>query len=83
MNKERHNPKKKQNNYGGDYDCVNYDTRHNGEEFCHDEGQTGWKEWVKWSQIDEKGILRCKGNRHNCLKLKQKWIASLPKKEQL
>lgn len=77
-NKDRHNPDKQQNNYGGDGDgdCPNYDTC-NGREWCHDEGQVGWGEFIKWAQIDENGLLKCKGNRHNCNKLRIKWFASL------
>lgn len=80
MTKERHNPEKKQNNYGGDYDCPNYDTAGlDNREFCHDEGQVGWHEWIMWSQADNDGKLLCKGNRHNCFSMRQKWLASLPK----
>ena len=75
MKKERHNPDKKQNNCGGDYDCTNFDII-GGEECCHDEGQQGWREWIKWDQKKD-GKLVCKGNRHNCFKLRQKWLASL------
>jgi len=81
MRKARHNPDKPQNQYGGDYDCPNYDTNSDGKEFCHDEGQVGWGEWVKWAQTDDAGNLKCKGNRHNCLKLRQHWLASLPECE--
>jgi hypothetical protein len=76
--KQRHNPDKPQNNYGGDYECINYDTYHDGTEFCHDEQSAGWGEFIKWSQTKD-GKLKCKGNRHNCLKLRQQWLASLPK----
>jgi hypothetical protein len=81
MSKKRHNPEKPQNNYGGDYDCINYDTTYDGKEFCHDEGQSGWGEWVKWAQYDSCGKLKCKGNRHNCMKLRLKFFASLSEKE--
>jgi len=79
--KNRHYPDKVQNKYGSDYDCINYDTTLEGKEFCHDEGQVGWIEWIKWSQTDENGNLKCKGNRHNCLKMRQKWLASLSENE--
>ena len=42
MKKERHNPEKEQNNYGGDYDCKQYDKRNDGGEWCHDEGNSNW-----------------------------------------
>lgn len=76
--KNRHHLNKSQNNYNGNYQCKNYDTLSNGTEFCHDEGQSGWGEFIKWSKI-ENGKLKCKGNRHNCYKLKLKWLASLRK----
>jgi hypothetical protein len=79
-NKERHNPDKIQNNYGGDYECVNYD-KINNKEFCHDEGQSGWNQFIKWGQTDDIGNLKCKGNRHNCNKLYFKWLASLSEKQ--
>ena len=78
--KARHNPNKKQNNYGGDYDCVNFDERNDGIEWCHDEGRVGWGEYIKWCKKKD-GKLECKGNRHNCLKLRQKWLASLSEEE--
>ena len=81
MKKLRHYPEKKQNNYGGDYDCLNYDVRQNGTEFCHDEVNFGFSEYIKWAQTDEHGKLKCKGNRHNCFKMKQKWLASLSETE--
>ena len=74
--KPRHNPEKTQNLYGGDYNCPSYDTTHKGNEFCHDEGQAGWGEFIKWSQIKDDKLV-CKGNRHNCLKMRQRWLASL------
>lgn len=82
--KNRHFPDKIQNNYGGEYECPNYDRYYketDGKEFCHDEGQAGWSEWINWSQTDENGNLKCKGNRHNCFKMRQKWLASLSEKE--
>ena len=79
MRKERHNPDKTQNNYGGD--CDQYDERNDGSEWCHDECNSNWNEFIKWSKIDE-GKLRCKGNRHNCMKLRQQWLASLYLEEQ-
>ena len=79
-NKNRHNPDKEQNNYGGDYECYSYDTYSDGTEFCHDEGYNGWNEWIKWAQYDENHNLKCKGNRHNCKKLYYKWLASLSEK---
>lgn len=81
MKKPRHNPDKKQNKYGGDYECPNYDTSSTGKEFCHDEGQAGWGEWVKWAQMDNEGCLMCKGNRHTCMKLRLHYLASLSTKE--
>lgn len=75
--KQRHNPNKPQNNYGGDYKCKNFDTRHDGQEFCHDEQSLGWNESIVWLKV-ENGKLRCKGNRHNCMKVRYQWIASLP-----
>jgi len=80
--KIRHNPSKLQNNYGGDYECNQYDKRNDGNEWCHDEGNSNWNEFIKWDQKDEKGILKCKGNRHKCYKLKLKWFASLSEEEQ-
>jgi len=79
--KKRHNPNKPANNYGGDYECENYEDRTDETEWCHDEGQVGWGEFIKWSQTDENGKLKCKGNRHNCFKLKLKWLASLSEEE--
>ena len=79
--KNRHYPDKEQNNYGGDYCCKQYDVRNDGREWCHDEGNSNWDEFIKWSQTDENGNLKCKGNRHNCLKMRQKWLASLSEKE--
>ena len=81
MKKERHNPDKIQNNYGGDYDCKQYDSRRDGTEWCHDEGNSNWDEFIEWAQKDKNGKLICKGNRHNCFKLRQKWLASLPENE--
>ena len=75
MKKPRHNPDKLQNQYGGDYDCPNYDAYHDGKEFCHDEGQIGLGTWVKWNQIKDEKLV-CKGNRHNCQKLYRSWLAS-------
>lgn len=75
--KPRKNPEKTQNLYGGDFECINYDTTSKGKEFCHDEGQSGWGEFVKWAKIDNKENLICKGNRHNCNKERLKWLASL------
>ena len=77
MKKERHYSDKPQNKYGGDYDCNQYDLRNDGCEWCHDEGNSNWNEFIKWSQKDENGKLVCKGNRHKCLKLRLKWLASL------
>lgn len=74
MRKKRHHPNKPQNNYGSDYDCINFDTTINDKEFCHDEGQM--YEYIKWAKCDKNNKLLCKGNRHNCLKYKLKWIAS-------
>lgn len=79
--KSRKNQNKRQNNYGGDYDCENYEERKDGTEWCHDEGQVGWGEYVKWAQADSDRHLKCKGNRHNCMKLRFKWFASLSEKE--
>jgi hypothetical protein len=75
--KKRHNPDKIQNNYGGDYDCPNYDTYSSGEEFCHQESgkKDGWREWIMWDKKTNKK-LSCKGNRHNCKKLYYAWLAS-------
>lgn len=81
-NNLRKNPSKKQNNYGGDYDCYNFEERE-GKEWCHDEGNNNWNEWVKWNQTDKNGELKCKGNRHNCIKLKLRWLASLSEKEKV
>jgi hypothetical protein len=74
-NKERYKLNKPQNNYGGDYKCPNYDTNYNGKEFCHDETID-----IHWSKL-ENGKLICKGNLHNCKKIKYKWLASLPENE--
>ena len=74
--KNRHNPEKTQNNYGGDYQCPNYDSYSNGMQFCHCETS----DWVRWAKTKD-GNLLCKGNRHNCYKNKLKWIASLSEKE--
>ena len=79
--KDRHNPDKPQNKYGGNYDCEHYDTFSDGKEFCHEEA--GWStpehcRWY-WKTVDDK--LVCKGNRHNCYKMKMKWYASLTEKE--
>ena len=78
--KNRHNPDKPQNNYGGDYNCENYDCLSDGTEFCHDETNVGFDEDIKWSQTDD-GKLKCNGNRHNCFSLKLKWFASLSQEE--
>lgn len=79
-NKPRKDPDKPQNNYGGDYDCYNYEERDGGVEWCHDEGHIGWGEFVKWWKTKD-GELTCKGNRHNCYKQRLKWLASLSEKE--
>ena len=71
--KPRHNPDKPQNNYGGDYECPNYDTYSDGREFCHDHFNIWWKH--------TNGELICKGNLHNCDKMKRKFLASLSDKE--
>jgi hypothetical protein len=55
---------KSQNNYGGDYDCPNYDSFKNGKEYCHNESFAGWKGSVFWSKTDENDKLICKGNLH-------------------
>lgn len=79
--KPRHNPDKPQNNYGGDYDCENYDSSSDGIEFCHDEGQALHQtEWIIWKQNGKGGEMPCKGNAHNCFKGKLKWLASLSEK---
>lgn len=83
MKKERHNPDKPQNNYGGNYNCKNYDNYYNGKEFCHDEGQSNWNEDIKWIKYDTDGNLLCKGNRHNCYKQKLKWFASLSQEQKI
>jgi len=75
--KKRHNPFKPQNEYGGDYNCKNYDCRSDGNEFCHDEHNVGWVEFIKWAKTKDNKLV-CKGNRHNCMSLRQKWLASLP-----
>lgn len=80
-NKKRHNSDKPQNNYGGDYQCKQYEKREDGKEWCHDECNSDWNEFIVWSKTNNDGKLLCKGNRHNCLKLKQKWFASLSEKE--
>jgi len=79
-NKPRKDPNKPQNNYGGDYKCEQYDIRDGGTEWCHDERQSGWSEYINWDK-KEHGKLTCKGNRHNCYKQKLKWMASLSEKE--
>jgi hypothetical protein len=79
--KNRYNPDKPQNNYGGDEDCPNYDNYYDGTEFCHDEQSSGWNEYIQWKQKDKDGKLICKGNRHNCNKLRLKWLASLSEEE--
>lgn len=71
MSKQRHNPDKPQNKYGGDYDCPNYDKLHTGAEFCHQEVAD-----IPWSKV-EAGKLVCKGNMHNCIKMRYHWLASL------
>jgi hypothetical protein len=68
--KPRHNPNKPQNTMGGDYDCKYYDLHSDGHEFCHDHWNTWWK-------TDENNKLICKGNHHNCLKQRYKYLASL------
>ena len=77
MRKERYDPDKLQNNYGGDYECKQYDKDSYGEEWCHDEGNSNWDEFIKWEHIDKDNKLKCKGNRHNCMKLRQQWLTSL------
>ena len=72
---------KPQNSYGGDYKCPSFERDSAGKEWCHDEYGNNWREYVKWSQIDENGKLKCKGNRHTCYKMKLKWLASLSEKE--
>ena len=72
MRKERHNKNKKQNNYGSDYECKNYEKRSNGTEYCHDEC-----DFIIGIHDDYSGKLLCLGNRHNCFKMKQKYLASL------
>lgn len=73
--KEKHNPDKPQNNYGGDYQCNQYEVRQDGTEWCHDEGNSNFGEFITWAKKDN-GKLRCKGNRHNCYKEKLKKLAS-------
>jgi hypothetical protein len=80
MGKPRKNSNKPQNNYGGDYDCENYEGDNSRGEWCHDEGQTGWGEFISWWKT-KNGELTCKGNRHSCYKQKLKWLASLSEKE--
>lgn len=77
--KERHNPEKRQNNYGGDYECKNFDRICDGSEFCHDETSEMWRQYVNWSQVKNNKLL-CKGNRHTCVKMRLKWIASMDPK---
>lgn len=79
--KKRYFPDKKQNNYGGDYECTQYDKRISGDEWCHNEGNSNWNEFIEWAQNNKDGKLKCKGNRHNCMKLRQKWLASLSNDE--
>lgn len=56
--KPRHNPYKKQNNYGSI--CPYYETYDNGTSSCE-------------ALIGDTSI--CKGNRHNCIKVKYKKLA--------
>ena len=58
--KARHNPDKKQNRYGGDWECIYCDG-----ECC--------EAMLSWGVKDEHGILKCKGNRHNCVSLLLKY----------
>jgi hypothetical protein len=44
MSKKRHNPEKPQNNYGGDYDCINYDTTYDGKTGGYNRGAERKKE---------------------------------------
>lgn len=76
MRKERHNKNKKQNNYGSDFQCINYEKRSDGSEYCHDEG-----DFIIGKQKDCYGKLLCLGNRHNCFKISQKYLASLSDSE--
>ena len=68
MKKKRHNPDKPQNKYGGDYDCINYDESNTGREFCHDEGQAGWNEWIKWCKENPAKVKargkKCRAENH-------------------
>lgn len=75
--KKRHNPDKNQNNYGSNYECLNYDTLENGVEFCHDEGNVtiNGERPSNWAKVKNNKLV-CKGNRHNCMKLYLKWKAS-------
>jgi hypothetical protein len=73
--KPRLNPEKPQNNYGGDGDCPNLDTLHGGNEFCHDERNA-----IYWKPAPCKS-LPCRGNLHECGKLRLKYLASLSEKK--
>lgn len=81
ITKKRHFPDKPQNNYGGDYECNQYDKQSDGKEFCHDEGQGWWRGFIEWAIKDKNGKLKCNGNRHNCYKNRLKFLASLSGKE--
>lgn len=76
MDKPRKYPNKPQNNYGGNYDCNQYEINSSGKEWCHDEGYSGFDEYIDWQGTDSEGKLLCKGNRHNCYKQKLKKAAS-------
>ncbi len=80
MKKQRHFPDKPQNKYGGNYQCNCFDISFDGNEWCHDEGNSGWNQFITWQKNDAKKLL-CKGNRRTCLKLKYQWLASLSDKE--
>ena len=77
-NKPRHNPNKKQNLYGTNYECDNFDIINN-KEYCHDEHNVGLNEFVAWWNT-KNGKLICNGNRHNCIRNKLKWKASTKEK---
>lgn len=56
MKKNRKFPNKKQNNYGGDYDCPHFDMLR-GDEYCE----------IGAPVKIINGKIECKGNLHSCV----------------
>jgi hypothetical protein len=62
------------------YYCDRYQKDNNGIETCEEKNDSLWNMFIKWV-LSKNGLLVCKGNKHNCNKLKERWLESLVEEE--